>query len=236
MLFFDNSRAGWGLVACVTLLDSLQVVSQTVFLLGSILRIIDLVGQLRTLRQNSFFFGALDHCNMSSPARDIQLSRHVRMRLHIGHLRGWSFKWLVKWKPVVKTRKVSLDENEEWKPVKVSPWQVRNCFRNVGKISGNGMMHCVRIRALFLAQSVTYTIGKRSMRHTSHSTWKDFLIEQLDDLKSSCYQRKQHGEKVQTSRTSECGYSYFSWCITHKTNAQDTRWADNANGYKHLGS
>jgi len=39
---------------CVTLLGSVHVVSQTAFLLGSAAKLVDLVGRLRTVRQNSF--------------------------------------------------------------------------------------------------------------------------------------------------------------------------------------
>jgi len=46
---------------CVTLLGSVHAVLQTVFLLGSAAKIVDLVERLRTARQNSFFFGAFSH-------------------------------------------------------------------------------------------------------------------------------------------------------------------------------
>jgi len=70
ILFFDNSCAGWESVACVTLLGSAHAASQTAFLRGSTAKLVDLAGRLRTVCQNSFFFGAFSHWNTSSPARD----------------------------------------------------------------------------------------------------------------------------------------------------------------------
>jgi len=74
------------------------------------------------------------------------------------------------------------------------------------------------------------------MRYTSHSTWKDFLIEWLEDLKLLSKQRKTTRIKYPNFENFGVWVLLFLAGVTHKTNAQVTCQVDDANGYKYLGS